>query len=50
MVDLRVNSEVVRYDQDGSSVTVTLSSGECVTGALLIGADGLWSNVRKQLA
>src|SRR6267143_1921652 len=49
LIELRVSSEVVGYDQDGSSVTAQLASGERVTGALLIGADGLWSNVRKQV-
>src|ERR1700735_247976 len=49
LIDLRVRSEVVRYDQDGSSVTAHLASGADVTGRLLIGADGLWSNIRKQV-
>src|SRR5918994_1534645 len=48
-IELRVNSEVVTYDQDGSTVEVRLASGEAVEGAVLIGADGLWSNVRKQV-
>jgi 2-polyprenyl-6-methoxyphenol hydroxylase-like FAD-dependent oxidoreductase len=48
-IELRAGREVVSYDQDGSSVTVRLASGEAVTGAVLIGADGLWSNVRKQV-
>jgi 2-polyprenyl-6-methoxyphenol hydroxylase-like FAD-dependent oxidoreductase len=49
LIDLRVNSEVVGYDQDGASVTARLASGARVTGSLLIGADGLWSNIRKQV-
>ena len=48
-VDLRVNSEVVGYEQDGTSVTAMLASGERVTGAALIGADGLRSNIRESL-
>src|SRR3979411_1122248 len=47
LIELRVNSEVVGYDQDVTSVTARLASGEKVTGSLLIGADGLWSNIRK---
>jgi 2-polyprenyl-6-methoxyphenol hydroxylase-like FAD-dependent oxidoreductase len=31
LIDLRVSSEVVDYDQDGSSVTARLASGERVT-------------------
>jgi 2-polyprenyl-6-methoxyphenol hydroxylase-like FAD-dependent oxidoreductase len=46
-VELRVNSEVVAYEQDGASVRVRLAARESVDGSLLIGADGLWSNVRK---
>jgi 2-polyprenyl-6-methoxyphenol hydroxylase-like FAD-dependent oxidoreductase len=46
-IELRVDSEVVCYDQDATSVSVRLASGETLTGAALIGADGLWSNVRK---
>ena len=42
-------SEVVGYDQDESGVRVRLASGERIAGAALIGADGLWSNVRKQM-
>ncbi|HMI17003.1 MAG TPA: FAD-dependent monooxygenase, partial [Bradyrhizobium sp.] len=50
LIELRVSSEVIGYDQDGSSVTARLASGDHVTGSLLIGADGLWSNIRKSVA
>jgi len=49
LIELRTRSAVECYEQDGSSVTVTLVSGERVTGAALIGADGLRSRVRAQL-
>jgi salicylate hydroxylase len=49
LIELRVRSEVVGYDQDGSCVTARLASGADVTGRLLIGADGLWSNIRKNV-
>jgi 2-polyprenyl-6-methoxyphenol hydroxylase-like FAD-dependent oxidoreductase len=49
LIELRTSAEVIGYDQDGASVTARLSSGERVTGSLLIGADGLWSNIRRQL-
>jgi 2-polyprenyl-6-methoxyphenol hydroxylase-like FAD-dependent oxidoreductase len=41
LIELRVSSEVVGYDQDGASVTARLASGERIAGSLLIGADGL---------
>src|SRR6476661_5170936 len=34
LIELRVSSEVVGYEQDGSSVTVRLATGERVTGSL----------------
>ena len=48
-ITLRTSCEVTGYDQDGSSVTAHLASGERVQGSALIGADGLWSNIRKQV-
>ncbi len=50
LVDIRTSAEVARYDQDGASVTATLADGERLRGSALVGADGLWSNVRSQLA
>lgn len=49
LIELRVSSEVTGYEQDGSSVTAKLANGERIAGRLLIGADGLWSNIRKQV-
>src|SRR5205085_8011778 len=49
LIKLRVDSEVLGYEQDGSSVTASIANGDRVTGSLLIGADGLWSNIRKQV-
>jgi salicylate hydroxylase len=49
LVELRAASEVAGYDQDGAGVTARLADGSRVAGAALVGADGLWSNVRKQL-
>ncbi|MEU6079362.1 FAD-dependent monooxygenase [Streptomyces sp. NPDC047108] len=48
-VVLRAGSPVVSYEQDGAGVTAVLGTGERVTGAALIGADGIRSAVRAQL-
>ncbi len=48
-IDLRTGSAVTGYDQDGTTVTVRLASGEAVEGSVLIGADGLWSRIREQV-
>ena len=40
---------MIDYTQDGRSVTATLAGGETVTGSALIGADGLWSNIRRKV-
>jgi salicylate hydroxylase len=49
LIELRVNTDVVGYDQDGQGVSADLADGAQVTGRALIGADGLWSNVRRQV-
>lgn len=49
LVDIRTNHKIERYEQDGSSVTAFCKGGERVTGAALIGADGLRSSVRAQM-
>jgi len=49
LVELRTSAAVKGFEQDGASATAILESGEKVTGKALIGADGLWSNIRKQL-
>ena len=48
-IALRTGAEVVGYTQDAAAVEARLASGEAVAGAALIGADGLWSAIRRQL-
>ena len=45
-IDLRVNCEVEGYTQDTAGVSVRLAGGEQFAADVLIGADGLWSNLR----
>ena len=49
LIELRTGCAVIGYEQDGSTVTARLLSGERVEGSVLIGADGLWSRVREQV-
>ncbi|MFE1413687.1 3-hydroxybenzoate 6-monooxygenase [Streptomyces sp. NPDC058746] len=52
LIELRGGSAVVSYEQGGQGsgeVTAVLSSGERLSGAALIGADGIRSAVRRQL-
>lgn len=49
LITLRTASEVIGYDQDGKGVRIRLADGSSASGIALIGADGLWSNVRRQL-
>jgi 2-polyprenyl-6-methoxyphenol hydroxylase-like FAD-dependent oxidoreductase len=49
LIELRTSADVTGYDQDDAGVVANLAGGESVRGAALIGADGLWSNVRRQV-
>lgn len=49
LVELRTDSTVQSYQQDDDGVAVSLEDGTAIEGSALIGADGLWSNVRKQI-
>lgn len=49
LVGLRTSAEVVDYEQDSGSVTAILANGETVEGAALVGADGLWSSIRRRV-
>nr|XP_011468712.1 PREDICTED: zeaxanthin epoxidase, chloroplastic-like [Fragaria vesca subsp. vesca] len=42
-------SNVVDFQDLGNKVNVVLENGECYEGDLLVGADGIWSKVRKNL-
>ncbi|XVF61161.1 hypothetical protein PTKIN_Ptkin08bG0107300 [Pterospermum kingtungense] len=42
-------SNVVDFEDDGHKVTVFLENGKRFVGDLLVGADGIWSKVRKNL-
>ncbi|XP_031254414.1 zeaxanthin epoxidase, chloroplastic isoform X1 [Pistacia vera] len=43
------DSNVVNFEDNGDKVTVVLENGQCCEGDLLVGADGIWSKVRKNL-
>lgn len=45
-VTLRTHAKVTSFEQTAGHVRVNLAGGETLEGAALIGADGLWSQVR----
>ena len=49
LVDLRTSHAVTGYEQGAATVTALLECPDNVSGSALIGADGLWSSVRKQM-
>lgn len=46
---VRLDAAVEKYQCDSDRVTVTLATGDSVTGDLLIGADGIHSAIRTQM-
>ncbi len=49
LIELRAQARVAGYSQDSGGVVAITASGEQLSGAALIGADGLRSAVRAQL-
>ena len=49
LVDLRRRRRVAGYQQDGDTVQVECANGDILQGSALIGADGLRSDIRRQL-
>jgi len=46
-IELVTNQSIVKTVESEGSVTVTSANGDQHTGKAVIGADGIWSNVRK---
>ena len=49
LVTLETQRQVEGFEQHDGSVTVTLQTGERITGRALIGCDGVWSKIREQI-
>lgn len=49
LIEIRTGAEVIGYRHLGDGVTALLADGGAVEGAALIGCDGLWSRIRRQL-
>src|SRR5262245_52168373 len=49
LITLRTDSKVTGFVPDGSGVSVALETGESIAAAALVGADGVYSNVRKRI-
>jgi 2-polyprenyl-6-methoxyphenol hydroxylase-like FAD-dependent oxidoreductase len=49
LIELRTNSRVSGFELTNSGVSVALDSGERIATAALVGADGVYSQIRKQI-
>ncbi len=49
LVELRTSSAVTGYDHSDQGVEAILADGSRVSGAALVGADGLWSKIRERV-
>jgi len=49
LIELRNDCRVMDFDLDDSSVSVALEGGERVAATALVGADGVYSQVRKRI-
>lgn len=49
LIELRTDSRVTGFEREGAGVSVALESSERVAAAALVGADGVYSNVRKRI-
>ena len=49
LIELRTDSRVTDFEREGSGVSVALDCGERIAAAALVGADGVYSNVRKRI-
>jgi salicylate hydroxylase len=49
LIELRTDSRVTGFELDDTGVSVTLNASERIPAAALIGADGVYSNVRKRI-
>jgi 3-hydroxybenzoate 6-monooxygenase len=48
-ITLRTSAKLSSYTQDENSVKVVLANQEQLQGSALVGADGLWSNIRQAI-
>ncbi|MFN2462032.1 MAG: FAD-dependent monooxygenase [Candidatus Velthaea sp.] len=49
-ISLRNNKELISIAESGEAVTVTCADGSHESGEALVGADGLWSTVRRYVS